>query len=179
VDLRDECISETNVLDARRTHIRGGVILYDSLMETDPVFREVQRFRQPWIWVLLGGIALLMFALGPISWVGLVVVGAVAGFVYSLRLRTEVRTDGVYVKMWPLHWSFRRILWADIERYEAKRYQPIREFGGWGIRWAPGKIAYNVSGSQGVWIEQTDGRAVLVGTQRAEEFVTAIDETVQ
>ncbi|MFC7029281.1 hypothetical protein ACFQJ5_19330 [Halomicroarcula sp. GCM10025324] len=120
-----------------------------------------------------------MLLLGPISWGGLAVVGAVAGLVYSLRLHTEVRADGIYLKMWPLHWSFRRILWSEIERYEATQYKPLREFGGWGIRWAPGKVAYNVSGNRGVWIERTNGRDVLVGSQHPEEFVGAIDETNQ
>ena len=99
-------------------------------MERDPLFREVQRFRQPWIWVLLGGIALLMLVLGPIAWGGLAIVVVIAGLVYSIRLQTEVRADGVYLKMWPLHRSFRQISWSEIERYESKQYGPLREFGG-------------------------------------------------
>ncbi|MFC7076188.1 hypothetical protein [Haloarcula halophila] len=145
-------------------------------MEQDPLFQEVQRFRQPWLWALLGGVALLLLVLGPISWGGLVIVILVAGLVYSLRLRTEVRADGIYVEMWPLHRSFRRISWAETESYESTEYSPIGEFGGWGIRWAPGKIAYNVSGNRGVWIERTDGRTILIGSQRPEEFVRAIEE---
>jgi hypothetical protein len=145
-------------------------------MEQEPTFREVQRFRQPWIWVLLGGIALLVLVSGPVSWVGLLVVGVVAGFLHSLRLQTEVRADGVYLKMWPLHRSFRRIPWSEVDRYESTQYQPLREFGGWGIRWAPGKLAYNVSGTQGVRIGRRDGRTILVGSQRPEELVSAIDE---
>lgn len=148
-------------------------------MEMTPLFREVQRFRQPWIWTLLGGIALLMLVLGPITWGELVVVGAIAGFVYSLRLQTEVRADGIYLKMWPLHWSFRRIPWSEIEGYESEEYRPIREYGGWGIRWAPGKLAYNVSGNQGVLIERANGQTVLVGSQHPEEFVKAIDEAAR
>jgi hypothetical protein len=148
-------------------------------MEKAPLFREVQRFRQPWIWALLGGIALLMLVLGPISWGGLLVVGAVAGFVYSLRLKTEVRADGIYIKMWPIHRSFRRIPWSEIEHYEVKQYRPLREFGGWGIRWAPGKLAYNVRGNRGVWIERTNERSVLVGSQYPEEFAEAVDEAVR
>ena len=125
-----------------------------------------------------------MLVLGPVSWGGLLVVGAVAGLVYSLCLQTEVRTDGIYFKMWPLHWSFRRIPWSEVKRYEVKRYEAkqyrsLREFGGWGIRWTPGKLAYNVRGNQGVWIERTNGRAILVGSQTPEKFVKAIDEAVQ
>lgn len=118
------------------------------------MYREVQRFRQWWLWAVLAGSAVFTLALGPVSWIGFVVVGVVSAFVYSLRLETEVRDDGIYVKMWPLHRSFRRISWAEIERYEAKRYEPIREFGGWGVRWAPGEspttsAAIAASGSNG------------------------------
>jgi len=148
-------------------------------VDTDPVYREVQRFRQWWLWTLLGGIALPMLLLGPVSWLGLVVVGAVAAFLYSLRLETEVRTDGVYLKMWPLHLSARRISWSEIDQYELRTYRPLREFGGWGIRWAPGKLAYNVGGNQGVWIQRTNERSILIGSQRVEEFVTAIDEVYE
>lgn len=148
-------------------------------MEEDRRFREVQRFRQPWLWGLLGGIALLMLVLGPILWGGLVIVVCVAGLIYTLRLHTEVRPDGIYFKMWPIHRSFRRISWSEIERYESKQYAPFREFGGWGIRSEPGKIAYNVSGSQGIWLERKNGRSILIGSQHAEEFARAIEEAVQ
>jgi len=148
-------------------------------MEGDPRFREVQRFRQSWIWGLLGGIALLMLVLDLILWGGLAIVVGVAGLIYSLRLHTEVRIDGIYFKMWPIHRSFRQISWSEIKHYESKQYGPLREFGGWGIRWIPGKIAYNVSGSQGVWVERKDERSILIGSQRPEEFVKAISEAVQ
>jgi hypothetical protein len=146
-------------------------------MNTDPVYREVQRFHQWWIWILLVSIALLMLVLGPVSVVGLALVGCVAAFMYSLRLTTEVRNDGIYVKMWPLHQTVRRISWSDVEAYEPRRYKPLREFGGWGIRLAPGKIAYSVSGNQGVWIQRTNGRDILVGSQHVEDFIRAIDES--
>jgi hypothetical protein len=146
-------------------------------MSTDPAYREVQRFRQWWLWALLGGIAFLMLVLGPLSIVGLAILGGVAAFLYSLRLEAEVRADGIYIKMWPLHQSFRRITWSEIERYELRTYKPLREFGGWGIRWAPGKIAYNVRGNQGVWIERTNDRSILVGTQHGGDFIRAIDES--
>jgi len=148
-------------------------------MESAPAFREVQRFRQPWLWALFGGVALLTLAGGSVSWPGILVLGAIGGLLYSLRLQTEVRADGVYIQMWPLHRSARRIPWADIERYESRRYRPLREFGGWGIRWRPGKVAYNVSGDRGVWIERTNGRAVLIGSRRTDEFVRALDDAVR
>ena len=90
-------------------------------METDMHFREIQRFRQPWLWGLLGAQALLAavdFGRGKRSGrevLGrLAAVGAAALLLRVATLHTEVRDDGVYVKFAPLHRSYRRIPFADL-----------------------------------------------------------------
>jgi len=51
----------------------------------------------------------------------------------------------------------------------------MREFGGWGIRTSgDGGRAYNAYGNMGVQLVLTDGKRVLVGTQRAEELLAAL-----
>jgi len=127
------------------------------LMAKTPLFREVQRFRQPWLWALLGSIALLMLVLGPISWGGLLAVGAVAALVYSLRLRTEVRADGVYLKMWPIHRSVRRIPWSDVERYEATQYSHSVSSVGGASAGRPERLRTTSAGIGG--LDRTDERA--------------------
>lgn len=62
----------------------------DERVSTDPVYREVQRFRQRWLWGLLAGLALPMALLGPLAIAGLAILGAVSVFIYSIRLRAEV-----------------------------------------------------------------------------------------
>jgi hypothetical protein len=145
-------------------------------MSSEGAFREVQRFRQWWLWALLGVVGLVtVVGSGPL---GLVLTGAICGFMWSLRLVTEVRDDGLYIRFAPLHRSFRRVPWTAIESAEATTYRPLREYGGWGIRWRPGAIAYNVRGSRGVFLTRSDDRDVLLGSQRPDELATAIRETM-
>lgn len=145
-------------------------------MSRDPIFREEQRFRQWVLWALLGVVGLVsVVGMGPL---GVLVVGAVWGFMWSLRLVTEIRDDGLYIRFAPLHRSFRRVPWTAIESVEATSYRPLREYGGWGIRWRPGVIAYNVSGSRGVFLTRPDDRDLLIGSQRPDELATAIRETM-
>ena len=139
-------------------------------------FREVQRFRQWWLWALLGVVGLVtIVGSGPL---GVVIIGAVSGFVWSLRLVSEVRDDGLYIRFAPLHRSFRHVPWTAIESVEATKYRPLRDYGGWGIRWRPGAIAYNVRGSRGVFLSRPDDRDLLVGSQRPDELAAAIRETM-
>lgn len=149
-------------------------------METKVYFREVQRFRQPWLWALLGVQALLAlggFVRGKRSGREtvrrLAALGAVALVLRVATLDTEVRDDGVYVKFAPLHRSFRRIPFDDLADVQATGYSPLR-YGGWGIRWSPSWVAYTVSGKSGVRLERRDGQSVLVGSDDPDELLAAV-----
>ena len=167
--------------------------------ENGIIFREVQRFHQRWLWVLIIAWALWLIGLfgygmvqqlvfgkpwgdRPMSDTALTVVGTLAilfaiGIVAlfaSTRLITEVRTDGLYIRFVPFHLSFRRIPLEDLAGFEARRYRPIREYGGWGIRFGRRGRAYNVSGNRGVRIDYANGRHILIGSQQADELAQAI-----
>lgn len=142
-------------------------------------FRETQQFRQWWLWVfLLGalGASLLTVPTGVGLLAALVMAGVVAFFAVA-RLETEVRDDGVFVRFYPVHRSFRRIRFEELTDYEAVTYAPIREYGGWGVRWRLGGAgtAYSVGGDRGIRFERRGEAPLLIGTRRPREFVAAVD----
>jgi hypothetical protein len=147
-------------------------------MVQHPPYQERQRFSRRWVLGLLGATAVPLVLLAPGSILGWVVWGTVALFLLSVRLRTEVRDDGVYVELWPIHWSFRHIPWPDIERCEPIEYNSVLRFGGWGLRVTPSEVAYTVGGSSGVLIERAGRRSVLVGSERADAFHEAIQTRI-
>jgi hypothetical protein len=96
---------------------------------------------------------------------------------WILRLDTEVRDDGLYVQFWPLHRSFRRIPFEDIEDVTVTTYS-AREFGGWawGIRIGPSmdSVAYRVRGNDGVRVERRNGTDLFLGSQSPTELADAV-----
>jgi len=100
-------------------------------------------------------------------------IGLPALFLFG-KLITEVREDGVYVQYIPFHRGFHRIPFTDIIKCEARTYRPIREYGGWGIRFGSRGRAYNVSGNRGVQLVFESGKRLLIGSNRPEEFSRAI-----
>jgi hypothetical protein len=91
-------------------------------------------------------------------------------------METTVYPDRVEIRMPPF---VRRVLPAsNIAGAEARTYRPVREYGGWGVRWSLRGLnanrAYNVSGDQGVQLVLTNGDRVLIGTQRPTELEAAI-----
>jgi len=107
--------------------------------------------------------------------VGIGVPIAIAGLFLFLKLQTEVRPDGLYVRYLPFHLHFKRIAPEELSEYYARQYKPVREYGGWGIRcsFRNGK-AYNVSGNKGVQLVFKNGKQLLIGSQKADELETAI-----
>lgn len=159
-------------------------------MEGPPAFREVQRFRQPWLVATLLGVAgvtwwllarALMGAASPGFLTLALLYWAVFGllfplfFLWVLRLEVEVREDGVYFRFFPLHLTFRRIPFEEVAHCSARTYNPVREYGGWGIRYSlRGGRAYNVRGNRGVQLVLRNGERILLGSQRAEELARAV-----
>ncbi len=160
------------------------------------LFREVQRFRQLWIWIPLLAFALWItwaawrqlvegvpVGSNPMGNTGLLLVWALAavglpGLFLATRLRTEVREDGVHVRFTPFHLRDRFFPLDTLARVEAVTYNPLLEFGGWGLRLGPGGWAYNVSGRRGVRLTFTNGKKLLIGSAKPEAFVDAVEEAV-
>jgi hypothetical protein len=96
----------------------------------------------------------------------------------TLKLVTEVRRNGLYIRFFPAHLSFRRIPLEDLAQFEARTYSPLREYGGWGIKGGRKGRAYNVSGDRGVRLDYANGRHILIGSQRADELAEAIGKVL-
>ena len=162
-------------------------------------FSEIQKFNQRWLWILLLGssvFVVIFFGYGmikqlvfgqmwgsrPMSNIALAIVAPgimlfTIGFTYlfySLKLITEVRDDGLYVRFYPL--SHRIIHFEKIKSCEVKTYKPIKEYGGWGIRYGRKGKAYNISGNRGVQLELSKGKPLLIGSQKPEELAQAINK---
>jgi len=156
------------------------------------LFHEEQRFTQWWVWVIiLAGVApawyiwwkhlLMRRTSGPdttadwtvwIVWLGAGVLLPV--YLASMRLVTQVRHDGVYLRFVPFHWRWVRIEPEHIKEVRARTYNPLLEYGGWGIRYGAHGKAYTISGNQGVELKFSNGRTLLIGSQRAEELASVI-----
>jgi hypothetical protein len=155
---------------------------------TRTVFEERQRFREPWAVGLI--VVLAAGAWGGLAWsllvegselqpaamaVMVVIFGLVFPvFLYLLELNTVVDPAGVQVRF--RHgFAAHRFATAEMASAQSVTYRPLRDLGGWGVRWGWGHSrAYNVSGDRGVEIVDTDGRRWVIGSQRSEELAAAI-----
>ena len=105
---------------------------------------------------------------------GLVTVYGLAFSTFSC-LNVEVRSDHLFLWFGPLRLIRKRIRYSDIQRVSAITYRPFREFGGWGIRWRPGKSAWSIRGNRAVNVELRNGKSVYVGSRVPQRLAGRIE----
>ncbi len=159
----------------------------------DIIFHEEQKFSK-WIYLLV--LLMIVFSVGIIVVVqitesakgnppdkgeflsvflfGIGVPAAIAILFAVLKLETQVRSDGLYVRFFPIHINFKRFSSEDLSEAYARQYMPMSEYGGWGIKGYGKNKAYNARGNEGVQLVFNNGKRLLIGSQKAQELEEAI-----
>lgn len=163
-----------------------------------PLFKEEQRFRQPLPWLIIGVAMLFSFtSVGQVFYaafsmdaaelpteyksklvtmVGVALLNIVVLILFlTAKLSTEVRANGLFVKFFPFHRKWRPISLEGVVNAEHICYAPIKDYGGWGIRYGFKKKAYNISGSKGVRINYNNAHHILIGSKNGDQLQSAID----
>jgi hypothetical protein len=145
-------------------------------------FEEKQRFTQWWLWLILLAACTIPYI--PImmgldsktdQWLGLLAMSIllfiIVGMLILIQLKTMLDEEGVHYQFIPFHFKPKTILWQDIKSAEVRKYEPLKEYGGWGIKGYSNKNkAYNVKGNLGLQVVLKNGNKILFGTQKADEL---------
>lgn len=167
------------------------------------LFKEEQQFRQWWWIVMILGTTIPAMVMCVSALYQQVVRGIqvgnspapngvmIVGFIflcimlwgyYKLKLEMWIDADGIHYRFFPLIIKNKLISKEQIQRFEIRKYNPILDYGGWGVRRGFGRKwqrAYNVSGNIGLQLYLTDGKKVLFGTQRSQAILYAMEEMMK
>lgn len=147
------------------------------------VFKEQQVFRQWWLWLILGSTLIVtmlpLFKNGRIQYENLEFLGIIPAsliillFVF-IKLETTIDSQGINVRFTHTGIFKRHYNWNEISDCYVRKYSPISEFGGWGVRGSGDTKAYNVSGNMGIQIITKDQKKFLIGTNKPEKAAMVI-----
>jgi hypothetical protein len=150
-------------------------------MDTPAIFVERQWLVRYW-WPLLL-IPMLLVSLvvwlapkhgTPPGWWVFALLGLVMALVAGLVLDVRLDATGAYYRLLPLQWHWQHVAWPEVSRAYLRRYDPLSEYGGWGIKGTARNRAYNIANDEGLQLELRDGRRVLLGTQRPTELAQVL-----
>ena len=111
-----------------------------------------------------------------------IVLGVVLWVYFSLKLEVWIDQDGIHYRFFPLVFKNQFISKEQIQRFEIRKYKPIIDYGGWGVRRGFGRRwqrAYNVSGNIGLQLYLINEKKVLFGTQRSQAIMYAMEEMMK
>lgn len=167
------------------------------------LFKESQQFRQWWhiVFILLSTVPSMIMCLYVLfqqmvmgekvgnspapngvmiaAFLGL---GVVLWMLFSLKLEVWIDQQGIHYRFFPLIPKSKLISKEEILRFEIRKYKPILEYGGrgirkgWGYKW--GK-AYCVEGNTGLQLYLKNGKKVLFGTQLPQGMEYAMRKIVE
>ena len=150
------------------------------------VFKEEQRFTQTWLIVLLAFslIVPIVIIIKEIMTEDIIVsikqniviifalIIAITP-IFFFKLTTRIDEKGVYYQFFPFHFSLKLISWNEISKAYIRTYNPISDYGGWGLKggWSKSKgKALNVSGDIGMQLVLKNGKKLLIGTKKSDEI---------
>ena len=151
------------------------------------VFKEEQRFTQLWLLVILAVSLIVPVILIVKEYTqqnstmsstefALTLLGIVASFafIFIFKLTTRIDEYGIHYQFFPFHLSLRKIAWSEIEKAYVRNYDPIGEYGGWGLKggllWNKKRgTAVNISGDIGIQLELKNDKKLLIGTKKEQE----------
>lgn len=145
-----------------------GVLIYGNYMQFI--------LKEPWgnKPITDGGLIILTFFI-------IVVLVVSAYFLFGSKMETFISKEKLSITFKPFINKPVDFLKADISKYEIRKYKPIKEYGGWGIKVGSklkGK-AYNVKGNVGLQLYLKNGSKVLIGTQRKEAIAYAMKKMME
>jgi hypothetical protein len=144
------------------------------------MYNETQRFTQWWLWLILIGVwSSMVYSIitAPPQTNAAVFVSFGIGILlpvlfWQMRLITRITEEGIYVRFIPFHFKEKFFPWETITASYVRTYSPLKEYGGWGIKYGfNGQgLVYNVAGNVGLQLQFKEGEAILIGTQKGEEI---------
>jgi len=155
------------------------------------IFQEKQSVKLPWVrafvvflaflawlFLILQIILDIKFGNNPAPDFVIIIVFILVGLglpclMFSANLKTTITEEKIILKYYPF--LIKEIKRDKIIKVRATDYQPIKKYGGWGIRTNfKNTRAYTTDGHRGVIITLKNGSNILIGSRKAKNLVRAL-----
>ena len=94
-------------------------------------------------------------------------------------LRTILTRDTLTVRFGFFGWQILNLDTHKIRKVEVHRFSPLKDFGGYGIRFNREMKAYFLNGNRGALITTVDDRKYLIGSNEPEKLAAMINEIIK
>ena len=151
-------------------------------------FKENQRFKELSVFILVGLLQLLFlwgliqqvflnkpWGTKPAGDLTLIIINLgnvlLIALLFSFNLKTKINEESIRFKFSPLHIRTRSISWKQVKSVRMIKYDGIKEYWGYGLRYMPGKgWCYTMPGEYAILLFLKNGKKTLIGTHKTSEI---------
>ncbi|MBI4188366.1 MAG: hypothetical protein HY529_04065 [Chloroflexi bacterium] len=140
----------------------------------NPVYSRILAIAVPVLMVIVAATAW-----SEVPWFSVLIalVGIALTLIYG-GFRTLVTKEAITVRMGMLGIRLLRLKTSEIASAEPTSFSPLRDFGGYGIRFNRQMKAYFLKGDRGVKITTRTGKKYLIGSDHSERLTTVIGAVI-
>jgi len=117
---------------------------------------------------------------GLSSWIDYIYLLAVELILFALmfmcKLETRIDSLGIRYRLFPFQIKYRYVEWSFISSAYVRKYHPLAEYWGWGIKGTRKNRAINIAGDVGLQLVLKNGRKLLIGTLQQEKMEAVVQK---
>jgi hypothetical protein len=119
-------------------------------------------FNKPWGTRPASDLALIIINMGMFLFIILF---------FLFNLKTIITEQYISFRFYPLQIKMRIIYWEQVESVSVIKYDGLKEYWGFGLKYMPGKgWCYTMPGHYGLKLTLTNKKTILIGTHMPEEI---------
>ena len=99
--------------------------------------------------------------------------------ILKIKLETRIDDKGIHFRYFPFIRKWRLIPKNSIISTEVISFNPLLDFGGWGMKANKTTKLYNITGDQGLLIKSNDSKKILIGSLKAKELKSFLEDWME
>ncbi len=104
------------------------------------------------------------------------ILSLVLTLILNIKLETRIDDNGIHFRYFPFIRKWRFIPKNSISSAEVISFNPLLDYGGWGMKANKTTKLFNVTGDQGLLIDSGESKKILLGTLKAKELKSFLED---
>ena len=104
-----------------------------------------------------------------------ILMAAFAFFIGRQKLKTKITPDEITYSS-EIFFSGETVTrFSDVKSISIRKYKPMKEFMGWGVKWNSTTDCFTMSGDVGLELTLANNKKILIGTQKPAELQLVLE----
>jgi hypothetical protein len=94
----------------------------------------------------------------------------VFALIFNLKLETRIDDKSISFRYMPFIRNWRQFPKESIKSYKVIKYDPLTDYGGWGLKGNKTTKVYSVTGDEGILLDVGEKKKIMIGTMKSKEL---------